>query len=246
MSQNAFNILLLIARPGAGKSEIIDYLKHTPKDERIERFHIADFDELDDFPMLWTWFEEDDILEQMGKPRLHSDSEGFFKYPYLWDVLIRRICLDYSKLHRNNPNYHQNNTAIIEFARGVQHGGFERAFEQLSLEVVEQMAVMYINVSWEESLRKNRARYNPERPDSILEHGLSDEKMEILYRQSDWDKVSAEDPAYLTIQGKRVPYAVFDNEDDLTTERGPALGDRLEETLSILWQRHQQKQTLSG
>ena len=241
MPQNAFNIVLLIARPAAGKSEVIDYLKQTPKEERIQRFHIGDFEELDDFPMLWAWFEEDNILEQLGKPRLHSDANGYFYQLYMWDVLIRRISLNYSKLLRNRPNFHQSKTVIIEFARGSQHGGFRRAFDQLSKEIIEQMAVMYINVSWEESLRKNQARFNPKRPDSILEHGLSNDKMETLYRGSDWAEISAQDPAFLTIQGKRVPYAVFENEDDVTTERGAALGQRLEETLFTLWERYQQK-----
>lgn len=241
MPENAFNLLLLIARPAAGKSEIIDYLKRTPTQERIERFHIGDFEELDDFPMLWTWFEEDKILEEMGENRLHTDADGYFKYDYLWDVLIRRISLDYRKMLRDQPSYHQNKTTIIEFARGSQHGGFKRAFEHLSREVVEQMAVLYLNVSWEESLRKNQARFNPDRPDSILEHGLPDEKMAVLYRESDWAEISAPDAEFLTIQGTQVPYAVFENEDDITTARGAALGQRLEETLNILWQRYQQK-----
>lgn len=47
-----FEILLLIGRLAAGKSEIIDYLKSTPLDERIDRFHIGNFDEIDDFPMV--------------------------------------------------------------------------------------------------------------------------------------------------------------------------------------------------
>lgn len=241
MPENAFNLLLLIARPAAGKSEIIDYLKRTPTEERIERFHIGDFEELDDFPMLWTWFEEDKILEEMGENRLHTDADGYFKYDYLWDVLIRRISLDYRKMLRDQPSYHQNKTTIIEFARGSQHGGFKRAFDHLSQEVVEQMAVLYLNVSWEESLRKNQARFNPDRPDSILEHGLPDEKMAVLYRESDWAEISAPDAEFLTIQGTQVPYAVFENEDDVTTARGAALGQRLEETLNILWQRYQQK-----
>lgn len=241
MPENAFNILLLIARPAAGKSEIIDYLKHTPTAERIQRFHVGDFEELDDFPMLWIWFEEDDILEQMGKPRLHSDSNGYFKHDYLWDVLVRRISLDYKKALRDQPNFQQNKTMIIEFARGSQHGGFKRAFDHMDLDIVKQMAVLYVNVSWQESLRKNRARYNPERPDSILEHGLSDEKMVTLYRENDWAEISAQDAAFLNIQGIQVPYAVFENEDDVTTKRGAALGQRLEETLNVLWQRYQQK-----
>jgi hypothetical protein len=238
MNKDHFDILLLIARPGAGKSEVIDYLKRTPLGERKSRFHIGEIEEIDDFPMLWTWFEEDKLLQDMGHPRLHSDEEGFFFYPYLWDVLIQRICLEYTKKLRDNPNYHADTTTVIEFARGRQHGGFKRAFEHLSKEVVEKIAVMYINVSWEESLRKNRARYNPDKPDSILEHGLPDEKLEVMYKESDWEEIRAASPTHLNIQGIQAPYAVFENEDDVTTERGEALGQRLETTLSLLWERY--------
>ncbi len=85
-------------------------------------------------------------------------------------------------------------------------------------------------------MKKNKARFNPDRPDSILEHGLSDEKMKMLYKESDWDEVSAKDPEFITIQGVKVPYVVFENEDDVTTGRGKALGERLEETLGKLWE----------
>lgn len=232
---NRFKIILLIARPAAGKSEIIDYLRRTSLPERVERFHVGEFEEIDDFPMLWTWFEEDHILEELGHPRLHTDENNSFKYKYLWDVLIQRISLEYAKKLRDKPAYHEEKTTIIEFARGTQHGGFQRAFEHLSQEILEKMAVVYVSVSWEESLRKNRQRYNPERQDSILEHGLPDSKLEKLYREVDWEEVSAGDEEYLTIQGVRVPYVVFENEDDVTTERGEALGQRLEDTLDHLW-----------
>ena len=232
---DAFDVLFLIARPAAGKSEIIDYLKRTDEAERQRRFHIAAFDELDDFPMLWTWFEEDAILERMGKPRLHTDEQGYFKYDYLWHVLIERLDLEYHKLLRDHPNYHAARTTIIEFARGKEHGGFRAAFPHFSEDTLARGAILYIDVSWEESLRKNRRRFNPERPDSILEHGLPDEKLERLYKEIDWEEFSAGDPEFVTVKGVRVPYAVFENEDDVTTARGPELGERLEETLARLW-----------
>lgn len=59
--------------------------------------------------------------------------------------------------------------------------------------------------------------------------------MEFLYKESDWDEVSAEDPEFITIEGIKVPYVVFENEDDVTTGRGEALRERLEETLEKLW-----------
>jgi len=106
---------------------------------------------------------------------------------------------------------------------------------------LSRAAVLYIDVPWEESLRKNRRRANPEKPDSILEHSLPDEKLERLYRETDWTEVSRADPCFLHIQGFRVPYRVFDNRDDVTTAQGQALGERLQDSLENLWQLYRSK-----
>lgn len=230
-----FDILLLIARPAAGKSEIIAHLKNTPVEDRIHKFHIGEFEELDDFPMLWTWFEEDSILTRLGHPRIHTDQEGNFLYDYQWDLLIERINLEYEKKIRDQPDFHARNTLIVEFARGTSHGGFQRAFKHLSKTIAERLAILYLDVSWEESLRKNRARFNPDKPDSVLEHGLSDSKMESLYRYSDWKEVTAEQPDQILIKGIPVPYVIFNNEDDVTSQGGDILSNRLQERLSDLF-----------
>jgi hypothetical protein len=230
-----FDIILLIARPGAGKSEVIDFLKKTPVDERIDRFHVGMFAEIDDFPMLWTWFEEDALLEKMGHPRLHTDAEGYFLGQHLWDLLIERIGLEYQKKCRDIPDYAENYTTIVEFSRGKEHGGYQSAFSHLSPIMLQKMAILYIDVTWEESLRKNRRRFNPEKPDSILEHSMPDSKLERLYTEVDWEEMSKVNPQFLTIQGIRVPYVVFDNSDDVTTQQGQALGERLEQVLKKLW-----------
>jgi hypothetical protein len=93
-----------------------------------------------------------------------------------------------------------------------------------------------VNVSFKESLRKNRRRYNPNRPDSILEHGLPDEKLTRLYREDGWDTFSANAPYVLSVRSNRVPYVVFENEDDVTTDTPDLLAARLEETLQRLWE----------
>lgn len=235
MSPTHFPILILNARPAAGKSEIINYLQRTPVTERINRFHVAAIDVIDDFPMLWTWFEEDAILTRMGHPRLHTDHEGYFKTTYLWHLLIERISLEYEKRLRDIPGDQATHTTLIEFSRGKEHGGYAAAYPHLSDAVLEQAASLYVRVSYAESRRKNRTRFNPERPDSILEHGLSDQKLERLYREDDWDAWTAGDPTHLHVRQQRVPYVVFENEDDVTTDRGDALGERLESTLAELW-----------
>jgi len=233
-----FNVLTLLARPAAGKSEAMDYLKHTPLATRIERFHIGEIIELDDFPMLWTWFEEDALLERMGHPRLHTDKDGYFLFQHQWDLLIERICLDYQKLLRDKPDLHQTHTVLIEFSRGSEHGGYASAFKHINPELARKMGVLYLDVSWEESLRKNRKRFNPDKPDSILEHGLPDAKLERLYREVDFSEVSTRDKKFLDINGVQVPYVVMNNNDDVTTGRGEALGTRLETCLHTLWKEY--------
>lgn len=230
-----FDILLLLARPAAGKSEIIHFLKSTPLAERESLFHVGELAEIDDFPMLWTWFEEDALLEKMGHPRLHSDSDGYFLQQYLWDLLIERMGLEFIKKQRDLPGFNEKFTTLVEFSRGSEHGGYASAFAHLSREILSRAAVLYVDVSWEESLRKNRKRANPAKPDSILEHSLPARKLARLYKEIDWHQVSAGDAEYLHIQGFKVPYAVFDNADDVTTGQGEALGARLEEVLRGLW-----------
>ncbi len=235
MDKKNFDIIILLGRPAAGKSEVIDYLKKTPLAERQERFHIGKFEEIDDFPMLWTWFEEDAILEKiLKKPRLYTDQKGYFLYEYFWHLLIERISLDYSKKMRDHPDYHSEFTSIIEFSRGSQHGGYKAAFPHLSDEILKKAGIVYIDVSYQESLRKNRRRFNPNRPDSILEHGLPDHKLERLYKEIDWEEVSASDPNFIPIKSYKVPYVVFKNEPEIT-DQPQKLGNELEKILQRLW-----------
>jgi hypothetical protein len=191
--------------------------------------------------MLWAWFEEDNILSRkFNLPRLHSDEQGYFKYPELWHVLIERLSLDYAKKARDDASYHDHTTALIEFSRGSQHGGYTGAFQHLSKAMLKCAGIVYVRVPFEESLRKNQRRFNPNRPDSILEHGLTDDKMERLYRDDDWATVAPGDSGHLNIRGQNVPYAVFPNEDDVTTGKPEQLAARLESVLGTLWELYQE------
>lgn len=230
-----FEKIILLGRPASGKSEVINYLKNTPDSERKERFHMGKLEEIDDFPMLWTWFEEDDILEKkFGKPRLHSDSEGYFKEEYLWHLLIERISFDYSKSKRDLEDKAKDVTHLIEFSRGSEHGGYKTAFKHLSKELLENAALLYVNVPFEESLRKNRKRFNPNKPDSILEHGLPDAKLTKMYKEVDFHDVIEGTTDSLEINGVNVPYVIFENMPSKTDD--PAiLGPALDDVITKLW-----------
>jgi hypothetical protein len=229
-----FEIIILLGRPASGKSEVIDYLKKTPIPERLKRFHINGFEEIDDFPMLWTWFEEDAILEKiMHKPRFHTDPDGYFLHTYQWHLLIERISFEYKKKLRD-AGYAKTVTTLIEFSRGTEHGGYQEAFRHLSDDILAKACLLYIDVPYEESLRKNRRRFNPNRPDSILEHGLPDQKLECLYKEVDWDSFKGKDPEFIDFSGRRMPYVELKNMPEVTDDPHK-LGPALEVCLTGLW-----------
>ena len=233
MDKDTFDVIILIGRPAAGKSEIIDYLKDVDVETRRRRFHIGNFEEIDDFPYVWETFEIDDIFTKHGRERLFSDEDYYFKDPFVWNLLIERINLSFAKKIAADPAYLDKVTAIVEFSRGGENG-FGEAFSYLSDEIVSRAGIMYINVSYEESCRKNRKRARKGEEDSILYHSLPDEKMEFYYKVNDWEKLTAADLQFITIRNLRVPYTVFDNEPDVT-DKPDILGQRLEETLGRLW-----------
>ncbi len=227
--QNIFKKLILLGRPASGKSEVINFLKNSKPEIRAEKFHVGKIVEIDDFPMLWTWFEEDDILEKVfNKPRLHSTSDGYFLEEYLWHLLIERISLDYKKSVRDMKDENDKITRLIEFSRGSEHGGYKVAFSHLSRELLEDSVIIYVNVPFEESLRKNRKRFNPDKPDSILEHGLPDSKLEKMYKEVDWEEITKGTNTHININGINVPYVIFENMPSKTDDAAllePALLD---------------------
>ncbi len=239
-----FPILILNGRPAAGKSEIIDYLKKLPVEERIRRYHVGEIEEYDDFPILWERFEDDDLYEKNGKERKYSNRtftyegrtyEGYvFKERFFWDFLIQKLCFNYERRVTRDPDYHNTTTALFEFARGSEHGGWKQAYPQLSDLVLSRAATIYIDVPWSESLRKNRRRYNPDEPDSILEHALEDKKMEMMYKESDWEEFSGSDPDHLHVRDRKVPYSVFNNVPEIT-DQPDKLGAHLDEVVARLW-----------
>ena len=230
---NNFPILIITGRPAAGKSEVIDYLKKSDPRDRLQKFHIADFEELDDFVYVWETFEVDDMLTKHGKPRIWTDEKYWFKDDFIWNLYIERINLEYRKKLARNPKYHDSKTTLIEFARGGDNGMYE-ALSYLHEDILKRASLMYIKVSYEESVRKNRRRARKGQEDSILYHSLPDEKMDFYYKTNDWEKLAAKSPTYIEVKGFKVPYGVFENEPEKTLD--PVLiGKELEIATQKIW-----------
>jgi len=239
VGKDTFAVLLLVGRPACGKSQIIESLKRVPSKVRRQRYHSADLDVLDDFPAIWSWLQEDDILERLGQPRLHTNPNGSIKHDYMWHVLIERLSLDYRERAQVHAHYHDGTTTIIEFSRGSVTGGYAQAFSHLADDLLRRAAVLYVQVSFEESLRRNRPRYRPERPGGTLEHTVPDEILRHCYADDGWTALTAADPEYLSVGDIRVPYVVLENEGCLDANRLDALALHLKDCLSALWDSYQ-------
>jgi hypothetical protein len=229
-----FETVILIGRPAAGKSEVIDFLRKTAEAERASRFHIGPFSELDDFPFVWETFEIDDLLERLGQPRVFTTKDYYFKGGHLWNLFIERINLEFRKRLAREPDFTRKQTVLVEFSRGGENG-FSDAFAHLADEILSRAGIVYINVSYQESVRKNRRRFDPAQADSILYHSLPDEKMEFYYRTNDWERLSGgRKSGRIRIRRFDLPFAVFDNEPEKTDDPN-RLGPALEEVFGTLW-----------
>ena len=112
---DTFPVIILIGRPAAGKSEIIDYLKKMSDAERRVCLHIAPFVEIDDFVWVWQIFEDDRVWERLGRERLLTDTRLYFKDPFTWNFLIGKINLAFEKYLAQDKDFLCAHTILVEF-----------------------------------------------------------------------------------------------------------------------------------
>jgi len=230
---DVFPIILLLGRPASGKSEFIDFMKKTPLPERARTYHIGDLRVIDDFPILWEKFIEDDIWERLGRGRLFSRPVGTnyaVADPLMWAFLIEKLNRAAAEAL---PSLGEGETLLIEFARGGEDG-YRSALSLLSPEILERASILYVDVSFEESWRRNQARYDEARRDSVLTHSVPREDLEKTYGTDDWKELARDTSGRLRINGFSIPYATMKNEPE---SKDPAvLGPRYRGSLEPLYE----------
>jgi len=210
---DTFDIILLLGRPAAGKSEFIDFMKKTPIAQRVRDYHIAPFEALDDFPILWEKCVEDDLWESMGKERLYSRrAEGNYAITNsdMWEFLIRRLNQQVDEIISPKRAL-ASKTLIVEFARGGERG-YTDAFSQLSPEILKRAVILYVGVSFEESWRRNVARYDEKQRSGLLTHSVPRAEMEATYGTDDWFDIAPASHGTIAVNGLNVPYVTMNNE----------------------------------
>ena len=237
--RSTFPYLLVLGRPASGKSEFIDFMKGVPDQVRAQRYCIGHFDVADDFVFLWQRFLQDDELEKQGKPRRLSKPSEFgyvVATDEVWDLLIGDLnrALRPKLADRQEPGH----TTLVEFARGKNYG-YERALSRLNPRLLQQSAVLYIQVSFEESWRRNVARYDEKKRDGILTHAVPRAEMERTYGEDDWEVLTEGKPnGFIRTSGVTMPFVTMFNEPESTDPI--VLGHRYSRALTmlkLLWDR---------
>ncbi len=212
-NEQTFDVLLLLGRPASGKSEFIDFMTHISPDHRAREFFIAPFQIIDDFPILWDLFQQDDVWESVRHERLFSKrSDGNYAVcdDSVWGFLIeqinQRVLKSFSVAKPSSRK-----TLIIEFSRGGS-SGYLAALERLSPEILRRAAALYVSVSFEESWRRNIARYDEKTRDGTLTHSVPREEMERTYGSDDWHTLTEGIIGTLRVGDIDVPYATMNNE----------------------------------
>ncbi len=214
-----FQHLFVLGRPAGGKSEFIDFMKKLPADERAASFGIGRFVEVDDFPWLFEACVDDDKREARGEPRLISERvpEGYnIVRPKFRGSLVERFNRVIATQYLSTPGFYKDGTLLVEFARGVGDG-FRESLERFDRRILDRGAILYIQVSFEESYRRNEARYRRGLEESILFHKVPDRDMYGFFRDNDWREMTGGAPdGYVDIAGANVPFVSMNNEPEST------------------------------
>ncbi len=143
-------------------------------------------------------------------------------------------------LNKQNALDKKNKTIVIECARGGPNGmgfpltppyGYDTAFQQLSIQILERASVLYIWVDPKESRRKNIERGRPDGAGSILHHSVPMQVMLGQYATDDmaWLLEQSDKPGAIRVEriveqgGKyssrvfHLPVGRLDNRVDVTT-----------------------------
>lgn len=102
MKNDVFDIVLLIALPASGKSEVRNFMANVEPERLKKEFHIGENLQLDDFPYVFMMRRIDDELEAMGHSRIFYPGETPFYDGRDWGTLIHLLNEDYQDMANRN------------------------------------------------------------------------------------------------------------------------------------------------
>jgi dephospho-CoA kinase len=163
-----FSYVLLLGRPGCGKSIVYQLLT-----DRIRQEKLADkVMRIDDFPIL------KEIAEQDKDFKKHISSEGGFT------ITDRSIYEDVLKemSHRIRALWRPGMLIFVEFSRS----GYSQALKNFDRDVLNRTLIVYIYCPYEVCLDRNIRRFK-EGATNLDEHIVPRDLMDKYYRYDDYE-----------------------------------------------------------
>jgi hypothetical protein len=180
---------------------------------------------------LWLFERLDKAREKIGStPVLRSLSKEVINQ--LSDILQKEAQKILEDKNKEIQKYTQNHTIVIEFSRGgpIQATlplpypyGYEHALPHLDKKILDSSKILYIQVSPEDSRRKNEERKDPDDLGSILHHYVPLTVMHTDYGCDDilYLKEHSDRPGYIIIekdlQNHYIPISIMENHMDDTS-----------------------------
>ena len=105
MKKDVFDVVLLMALPASGKSEVRNFMANLPPERLSTEFHIGENLQLDDFPYVHMMRRIDNELQAMGQERIYYPGEEPFIDGRDWGTLCALLNEDYHDLLNRNTVY---------------------------------------------------------------------------------------------------------------------------------------------
>lgn len=116
MKKDVFDVVLLMALPASGKSEVRNFMANLPPERLSTEFHIGENLQLDDFPYVHMMRRIDNELQAMGQERIYYPGEEPFIDGRDWGTLCALLNEDYHDLLNRNT-VHVDSAAELLFER---------------------------------------------------------------------------------------------------------------------------------
>lgn len=212
-----FEHLFVFGRPAGGKSEFIDFMKNCESAKRLNQFHIAPFDIIDDYLFIKEIAEHEDILEKLSFPvkrMMERTSDGIaVSDDIFWSYAPIKMNMVLEQKYLPNQKFYDEKTLLIEFSRGTDLWSYQKTLSELKPEGLKHGAIIYVKVTFEESLRRNEARYQEKLKHSILAHKCPEKIMYKYYKNDDWGKITEnKSSGFLKMNGIEIPFVTMENE----------------------------------
>lgn len=168
-----YKYIFLLGRPGCGKSEIFRRINDLATSRNIK------VTKKDDFPILWSIFQEDERSGRWLRCRKTPDGGYLVTDSGVWDEILKKLSDEILEI---KDEY---DIVFIEFART----SYIDALKNFADEILDNSIIVYVYASFDVCWQRNLARHKKRIKEGYDDHLVSREEMEKTYLNDDGERL---------------------------------------------------------